>query len=151
MNELNNRNPTVLLVSAIEKISLSGTEANDDEFYLGMLRDGDLWQVHRIMSGSPSRGTMALETETAPGEGTSVQVSPPLSASTSQPKFVYSLNSYSIVQVMPWLRQRHLALRRMLSLSWLCRHVRQLLADKGKTRSRFWKPGFWRQVRMDSC
>ena len=42
MNELNNRNPTALLVSAIEKISFSGTEANDDESYLGMLQDGDL-------------------------------------------------------------------------------------------------------------
>ena len=78
MNELDNRNPTALLVSAIEKISLSGEKAKDDEFYLGVLRDGDLWQVHRVMSGGPSRGTMALETETAPGEDTSVQVSPPL-------------------------------------------------------------------------
>ena len=43
MNELNNRNPTALLVSAIEKISFFGTEAKDDEFYLGVLRDGDLW------------------------------------------------------------------------------------------------------------
>jgi hypothetical protein len=39
-----------------------------------VLRDGDLWQVHRVMSGGPSRGTMALDTETAPGEGTSVQL-----------------------------------------------------------------------------
>ena len=40
-----------------------------------MLRDdGDLWQLHHILAGGPSRGTMALDTETAPGEGTSVQV-----------------------------------------------------------------------------
>jgi hypothetical protein len=36
--------------------------------------DGELSQVHHIMSGGPSRGIMALETETAPGEGTTVQV-----------------------------------------------------------------------------
>ena len=83
MNEPDNRNPTALLVSAIEKSALSRKAAKDDGFYLGVLRDGDLWQVHCIMSGGPSRGTMAFETETAPGEGTSVQVSSPLSASTS--------------------------------------------------------------------
>jgi hypothetical protein len=55
---------------------LNDKAAKDDEFYLGVLRDGNdgLHQVHHIMSGGPSRGTMALETETAPGEGTSVQV-----------------------------------------------------------------------------
>ena len=83
MNELDNRNPTALLVSAIEKSAVYGKAAKEDEFYLGVLRDEDLWQVHRIMSGGPSRGTMALETETAPGEGTSVQVSSPLSDSTT--------------------------------------------------------------------
>jgi hypothetical protein len=67
-------NPTTLLISAIEKSSLAGRAAKDDEYYLGVLRDGVVWQVHHIMSGGPSRGTMALETETAPREGTSVQV-----------------------------------------------------------------------------
>jgi hypothetical protein len=62
----------------MEKSALSGKAAKDDEFYLGVQRDGDLWQVHRVMSGGPSRGTMALETETAPEEGTPVQVSPPV-------------------------------------------------------------------------
>ena len=38
-----------LLVSAIEKSALSGKATKDDEFYLGMLQDGDLWQVHRII------------------------------------------------------------------------------------------------------
>jgi len=73
---LDNRNPITLLVSAIEESALIGKTANDDEFYLGVLRDGDgeLSQVHHIMSGGPSRGTMALETETAPGKGTPVQV-----------------------------------------------------------------------------
>ena len=72
---MDNTNPTALLVSAIEKSALAGNTARDDEFYLGVLRDdGDLWQLHHILAGGPSRGTMALDTETAPGEGTSVQV-----------------------------------------------------------------------------
>jgi hypothetical protein len=64
----------MLLISAIEMSALTGRAAKDDEFYLGVLSDGELWQIHRIMSGGPSRGIMALETETAPREGTSVQV-----------------------------------------------------------------------------
>lgn len=78
VNELDNRNPTALLISAIEESALAGKATKDDQFYLGVLRDGDLWQVHRVVSGGPSRGTMALDTETAPGEGTSVQVGLPL-------------------------------------------------------------------------
>lgn len=72
VNELDGKNPTALLISAIEK-----SIAKDDEFYLGVLRDhhsGGLWQLYHIMAGGPSRGTMALETEMAPAEGTSVQV-----------------------------------------------------------------------------
>ena len=75
INELDIANPTALLVSAIEKNALAGNTARDDEFYLGVLRDdGDLWQLHHILAGGPSRGTMVLDTETAPGVGTSVQV-----------------------------------------------------------------------------
>jgi hypothetical protein len=72
VNEPDDRNPTALLVSAIPDSKLV---RKDDAFYLGVLREGELWQTHRIMSGAPSRGTMALESETAPGEGSSVQVS----------------------------------------------------------------------------
>ncbi|KAH9956220.1 hypothetical protein BGW80DRAFT_1466584 [Lactifluus volemus] len=75
VNELDNVNLTTLLISAIEKSVLTGRAAKDDEFYLGVLRDDELWEIRHIMSGGPSRGTMALETETAPGEGTSVQLS----------------------------------------------------------------------------
>jgi hypothetical protein len=64
----------MLLISAIERSAPTGRQAKDDEFYLGVLHDGELWQVHHIMSGGPSRGTMALETEVAPRPGTSVQV-----------------------------------------------------------------------------
>lgn len=76
VHELDNRNPTALLVSAIEESKLTGSVAKDDEFYLGVLHGGGLWQLHHIMSGGPSRGALALETETAPGEGTAVQVRP---------------------------------------------------------------------------
>ncbi|KAH9979676.1 hypothetical protein BJV74DRAFT_780156 [Russula compacta] len=74
VHELDNRNPAAMLVSAIEESTLTGSAAKDDEFYLGVLRGDDLWQLHHIMSGGPSRGTLALETETAPGEGTAVQL-----------------------------------------------------------------------------
>jgi len=65
----------VLLVSAIEESALIG-QAAKGKFYLGVLPDGDgkLSQVHHIMAGGPSCGMMALETETAPGKGTPVQV-----------------------------------------------------------------------------
>ena len=75
INELDSANPTALLISAIEKCALAGHAARDGELYLGVLRnDGELWQLHHILAGGPSRGTMALDTETAPGEGSSVQV-----------------------------------------------------------------------------
>jgi hypothetical protein len=82
VNELDNANPTALLVSAIEQGALAGNGAKDDEFYLGVLQDGELWQLHHILAGGPSRGTMALDTETAPGEGTSVQVHRPFPTHT---------------------------------------------------------------------
>jgi hypothetical protein len=53
---------------------LTGQAARVDEFYLDALRDGGPWQITHIMSGGPSRRTMALEAETAPRVGTSVQV-----------------------------------------------------------------------------
>ena len=57
------------------KSGLAGHTARNDEFYLGVLRDdSELWHLHLILAGGPSRGTMALDTETAPGQGTSVQV-----------------------------------------------------------------------------
>ncbi|KAN0128639.1 hypothetical protein V8E53_013558, partial [Lactarius tabidus] len=73
INELENASPTALLVSAMEKCTLAGHADKDDEFYLG-LWDGELWQLYHIIAGGPSRGTMILDTETAPGEGTCVQV-----------------------------------------------------------------------------
>jgi hypothetical protein len=74
INKLDNANPTALLVSTIKQCTLAGHAAKDDEFYLSVLRDGELWQLHHIMAGGPSGGTVALDTVTAPGEGTCVQV-----------------------------------------------------------------------------
>ena len=48
--------------------------AKGDGFYLDVLCDGEPWRLHHIMAGGPECGTMAFVTETAPGEGTSVQV-----------------------------------------------------------------------------
>ena len=61
---------------AIEKSGLSGHAAKDEEFYLGVLREGKLWKLHHIMAGGSSRRTMAPNTETTPGEGLSIQVMP---------------------------------------------------------------------------
>ena len=59
-NELYNANPTALRVSLIKKITLAGDVVKDDEFDLGVLRDGELrYLLHHIMTGKPSRGTMA--------------------------------------------------------------------------------------------
>ncbi|KAF8257491.1 hypothetical protein EI94DRAFT_1817694 [Lactarius quietus] len=69
ISELDNANPTELLISAMENSAAKG-----DQFYMDVLRDGELWQLHHILTGGPSRGTMALDTETAPVEGTSVQL-----------------------------------------------------------------------------
>jgi len=53
---------------------MENSAAKGDQFYMDVLRDGELWQLHHILTGGPSRGTMALDTETAPVEGTSVQL-----------------------------------------------------------------------------
>ena len=46
--------PTALLVSAIEQSALAGDAARDNEFYLSVLHDdGELWQLHRILTGGP--------------------------------------------------------------------------------------------------
>ncbi|KAF8258689.1 hypothetical protein EI94DRAFT_1707764 [Lactarius quietus] len=69
VSELDSVNPTELFISAMDKGA-----AKDDDFYLGVLRDGELRQVHHILTGALSRGAMALDTKMAPGEGTSVQL-----------------------------------------------------------------------------
>lgn len=92
MNELNNENPSRLLLAAIQKNGTNDKRSfKDDDFYLGALW-GDkvnipfrfsnistyfrvqLSQMYHITSGDPSRGTIALESHAAPPEGTVVQV-----------------------------------------------------------------------------
>ncbi|THH19213.1 hypothetical protein EW146_g1907 [Bondarzewia mesenterica] len=76
VHELDHGNPSQLLLSAIQKHGIDNEAAKEDEFYLFVLRQNGRVQVHRIMSGDPTRGTMALESDAAPAEGTLVQVTP---------------------------------------------------------------------------
>jgi hypothetical protein len=93
VNELDDGNPSKLLIAAIRKHGIQEKGSfKDDNFYLGafrgdkvgiigfgflttMLTSVQLSQVYHIISGDPSRGTIALESHAAPAEGTRVQVS----------------------------------------------------------------------------
>jgi len=104
VNELDGANPTALLISAIEK----RVATKDDEFYLGVLRHGQLWQLHHILAGGPSRGTMALETETAPVEGTSVQLFHRLSSgdiASPAPLFPKNALAFVVVAAAPSMQE----------------------------------------------
>ncbi|GBE85252.1 hypothetical protein BKA93DRAFT_903767 [Sparassis latifolia] len=87
VHSLDNTNPSRLLLSAIEKsgsasrrVTVRAPDANmkDDQYYLAALRRvGEQYELHQlftIMSGDPSRGTLALGSDTAPSEGTPVQI-----------------------------------------------------------------------------
>ncbi|KZT28816.1 hypothetical protein NEOLEDRAFT_1129049 [Neolentinus lepideus HHB14362 ss-1] len=74
VQELDGSNPTGLLLNAIRKSGAGNGLAQDEEYFLGVLRNDRLWQVYRIMSGDPSRGTMSLESGVAPPVGASVKL-----------------------------------------------------------------------------
>ncbi|KAH7915434.1 hypothetical protein BJ138DRAFT_997911 [Hygrophoropsis aurantiaca] len=75
VNTLDDANPTRLLLNAISKHGInSNNPFKEDEFYLGVVDNGQLSEVYRIMSGDPSRGTIALQSPSAPPEGSVVQV-----------------------------------------------------------------------------
>ncbi|KAI0060347.1 hypothetical protein BV25DRAFT_1908395 [Artomyces pyxidatus] len=74
VNELDGINPIRTLMTAIQNSGITGDAAKDDDFYLSVLQDGKPSQVYHILSGGPSRGTMALESDRAPVEGTRVQI-----------------------------------------------------------------------------
>ena len=96
INELDGGNPSKLLVAAIQKYGIEDNGSfRDDSFYLGAFR-GDkvsthttpyipisvftsiqLRQMYHIISGDPSRGTIALESHAAPAEGTKIQACSP--------------------------------------------------------------------------
>lgn len=76
---IDSRNPTRLLLSAIQEKGFSfcphtALVGKEDAFYVGVIENGDLAQVHRISSGDPSRGTIALDTNIAPREGSTVRL-----------------------------------------------------------------------------
>lgn len=74
--KVDNGNPTRLLLAAMDKHGLYGRGAllKDDEFYVGVMSDGKVEQLHRITSGDPSRGTIALGTTSAPPQGSIIRM-----------------------------------------------------------------------------
>ncbi|KAJ7288536.1 hypothetical protein C8J57DRAFT_1280598 [Mycena rebaudengoi] len=74
---LDYKNPTQLLLAAIKEagVETSGSDSlkDNDEFSLGTLQSGEPQQMFNIMSGDPSRGTIALKSMSAPPAGVQVQ------------------------------------------------------------------------------
>ncbi|RPD66989.1 hypothetical protein L226DRAFT_477042 [Lentinus tigrinus ALCF2SS1-7] len=81
VNALDNANPSRLLLHAIQNhpaVAASAEHISKDlQLYLGTLKQvgvsHQLDQLFYIMSGDPSRGSIALDTDTAPPEGSMVQ------------------------------------------------------------------------------
>ncbi|KAG1822641.1 uncharacterized protein BJ212DRAFT_1263735 [Suillus subaureus] len=69
-------NPTRLLLAAMYKHGLDSRNVllKDDEFYVGVMSGGKVERLHRIISGDPSRGTIALGTMSAPPQGSIIRV-----------------------------------------------------------------------------
>ncbi|WVQ82332.1 hypothetical protein IAT38_004460 [Cryptococcus sp. DSM 104549] len=57
-----NSNPTQVLISAIQKRGGTGITKEED-FYLALLKNGDIKRVVKIGSGDPSRGALSVEME----------------------------------------------------------------------------------------
>ncbi|KAJ7175711.1 hypothetical protein C8R46DRAFT_1079214 [Mycena filopes] len=74
---LDNKNPTQLLLSAIRvsglESAVSTSLKDNDEFSLATLEAGEPHRMCNIMSGDPSRGTIALRSMSAPPVGANVQ------------------------------------------------------------------------------
>ncbi|KAF5367783.1 hypothetical protein D9615_010494 [Tricholomella constricta] len=77
VNELNDTNPTQLLLRAIRERKLdtdtSGSFKDNESFLLGTLHKGTVQQMYSITAGDPSRGSISLASQTAPVVGTQVQ------------------------------------------------------------------------------
>lgn len=73
---IDNGNPTRLLFAAMNKHGLDGRDVllKDDEFYVGVMGNGKVERLHRITSGDPSRGTIALGTTSAPPQGSIIKM-----------------------------------------------------------------------------
>ena len=103
VNEMDNRNPTALLVSAIEKSAVSGNVAKEDEFYLGVLRDGDLW-FNESYSEAPRAERWRLKLRRLPGKAHSFR-SVYLHPLASHSRISHPLSiSYSNAQMTPLLQ-----------------------------------------------
>ncbi|PSS37078.1 hypothetical protein PHLCEN_2v1117 [Hermanssonia centrifuga] len=77
IHSLNDLNPSRLLLAAIEKIrgtQINGPRPKDEKFYIGVHQEHKLHKVYTILSGDPSRGSIALEGESAPEIGSTVQI-----------------------------------------------------------------------------
>ncbi|KAG0704823.1 hypothetical protein DFH29DRAFT_909971 [Suillus ampliporus] len=73
---VDNGNPTRLLLAAMNKHGLDSRDVllKDDEFYVGVMSNGKVEQLHRITAGDPSRGTIALGTMNAPPQGSIIKM-----------------------------------------------------------------------------
>ncbi|KAI6123934.1 hypothetical protein EV401DRAFT_2069152 [Pisolithus croceorrhizus] len=76
---IDSRNPTRLLLSALQERGFAfdpntAVAGREGVFYVGVIENDKLAQVHRISSGDPSRGTIALDTNIAPREGCTVRL-----------------------------------------------------------------------------
>lgn len=76
---IDSRNPTRLLLSALQEKGITfcpntAVAGKEGIFYVGVVENDNLAQVHRISSGDPSRGTIALDTNMAPREGSTVRL-----------------------------------------------------------------------------
>ncbi|WRT68443.1 uncharacterized protein IL334_005419 [Kwoniella shivajii] len=60
--EGSNTNPTQMLIGAIQRRGGTGITKEED-FYLGMLNEGDTRRVVKILSGDPSRGALSVDME----------------------------------------------------------------------------------------
>lgn len=67
-----NPNPTQMLITALQARGLKLTK--EEEFYLSIEKERGERRVVRILSGDPSRGALALETEVPLAMGQTVQV-----------------------------------------------------------------------------
>ncbi|EKM49626.1 uncharacterized protein PHACADRAFT_188697 [Phanerochaete carnosa HHB-10118-sp] len=78
VHTLDGANPSHLILSAIEKLNGKATPTHvdigikEDEFFLGVHRDGKLYQLYTIQGGDPARGTIALRSDATPDIGSKI-------------------------------------------------------------------------------
>ena len=75
---INDQNPSRMLLDTIAKLD---STTKDDTYFIGVYplepfsADSTPVQLYNIMSGDPSRGTIALEGDSSPVEGERIQAS----------------------------------------------------------------------------